>query len=540
MNIFNFETDLHNVVVPLQRLVTILQHRLYPQCYSGLDVVLAKTLDYVKREPIAFTHQLPTSSEAVNRSRLSLSRENFVCFEQLATLGSAKMVSAPHSRPTPGLNFPGSFFLLSHEADGFQRPTPSTAGLLQMFPKESLPSWIGSAPWLWTSLARPVAGAQFSQAYLTKQSTSLAPIERLPNELLDHVLDYIQDEEKDVLAWGLSSSVIWLYILRLIHKQNERFVGMWAGKEVGFYGYIPTSDDDVFQCRSIWDRRPAITNTPGFLESYNVDERRLSDVTTTAAQRWMEVLDSAKFSSGAGDPAWASITEQDWRKIEHDLFFHAYPQSRTWVLRNLTTCEFIRSDKLCPSARKSSDAARPKLPSRSSTFTKMLKPFISEKTRGKDKDKTPPMLSEGGATFSTSPLSFAQLFLALTAHSDLPSHQELLFGFHDGRWRGHCFDIVPLSSHASETKGADWADVSELAVDDVANLRYWVHQLGGDGDSCPKALKPHVEADRNMYHNWEGLEAPLLGQRPKGKWMLKKPMQTGISMRAVSSSKERS
>lgn len=435
--------------------------------------------------------------------------------------------------PTRGLNFPGSFFLLSHEVDEFQCPTPSDAGLHQLFLREGLPSWIGSAPWLWTTLARPVKDSQFAQSYLPKRSPTPAAIERLPNELLDQILNYIQDNERDVLAFGLSSNVLWSYVLQLIHTKNEQFVGMFTGKEVGFYGYIPTSNDDVFQCRSVWDRRPAVTNAPDFLETYNVDERRLSDVTTTAAQRWTGVLDAAKFHSRIAADGWSSLSKTDWTNIEHDLFFHQYPQDRIWVLRNLTTSEFIRSDKLQPSARKSSENARPKLPSRSSTFSRMLKPFSSSE---KKTAKAPATLGpRPDDAFDTSPLTFAQLFLVLTAHSDLPSHHELVFGFHDGRWRGHCFDLTPLSTHLAETKEADWADVSDLAVDDVANLRYWVHQLNGDGDSCPKSLKPHVEADRNMYHNWEGLDAPLVGGSGKvrGKWMLKKPMETGI-LRSVS------
>lgn len=435
-----------------------------------------------------------------------------------------------------GSNFPGSFFLLSHEANEFQCPTPSHAGLLQMFPKEDPPTWIGSAPWLWTIFARPIEEGEFQQSYLPKPSKTAAPIERLPFELLDQVLNFIHDDERDVLAWSLSSHVLWAYFLRLVHTQNEPFMGMWTGKEVGFYGYIPTSDEDIFQCRSVWDRRGALTNEEDFMETYNRDTRRLSDVVTTAAQRWTEVLDTAKFFSRSNSEGWGIIKDEDWRKIERDLFFHAYPQSRTWVLRNLTTCEFIRSDKLTPSARKSSDTARPKLPSRSSTFIKMLKPFSSDKKT--EKNRLAPTTPDD---FSTSPLTFAQLLLTLTAHSDAPSPHDLVFAFHDGRWRGHAFDIIPLSSHISETNEADWADVSELAVDDVANLRYWVHQLNGDGESCPKDLRPHVEADRNMYHNWEGLEAPLLGrgERPSGRWVLKKPMTTGLVMRAAGGSRER-
>ncbi|KAJ4356838.1 uncharacterized protein N0V89_004875 [Didymosphaeria variabile] len=295
--------------------------------------------------------------------------------------------------------------------------------------------------------------------------------------------------------------------------------------QVGFYGYIPTSDDDVFQCRSVWDRRPAVTGAPDFLETYNVDERRLSDVTTTAAQRWMEVVDTARSFSQTKEDGWRHLSSADWKNISHDLFFHHYPQSHTWLLRNLTTSEFIRSDKLQPSPRKSSDNTRPKLPSRPSTFTKMLKPFTSEKKSAKEK----PAATLGphpDEVFDTSPLSFAQILLVLTAHSDLPSHHELPFAFHDGRWRGHAFDLTPLSEHLSSTQPDDWADVSDLAVDDVANLRYWVHQLAGDGDTCPKSLRPHVEADRSMYHNWEGLEAGLVGEA-EGRWVLKRPVERG-------------
>lgn len=433
--------------------------------------------------------------------------------------------------PAQGLNFPGSFFLLSNEADEFQCPTPRNAGLLQMFSKEP-PLWIDSAPWLWTTIARPSTDEPFSQSYLPKPSKTLAPIERLPNELLDQILTYIQDDKKDVLAWGLSSHFIWSYLLRLVHTEQEQSAGMWTGKELGFYGYIPTSDEDVFQCRSVWDRRPAVTNAPDFLETYNVDERYMSDVVVTSTQRWAAVLDTVRFFARSPATGWVKLSEADWNNIENDLFFHKYPQNRVWVLRNLTTSEFIRSDKLQPSARKSSENARPKMPSRSSTLSRMLKPFSSKTSHGKELLTNP----QSDEPFDTSPLTFAQIFLVLTCHSDLPSHHEIIFGFHDGRWRGHGFDIVPLKTHTAETNESSWADVSELAVDDVANLRYWVQQLNGDGDSCAKSLRPHVEADRNMYHNWEGLEAPLLVNRPKGKWMLKRPMETGILMLANKSS----
>ncbi|KAF1973852.1 hypothetical protein BU23DRAFT_553838 [Bimuria novae-zelandiae CBS 107.79] len=419
--------------------------------------------------------------------------------------------------------FPGSYFLLCNEVDAFQCPTPSNAGLLQMFSKEP-PSWIGSAPWLWTTVARPVKDVHFSQSYLPKRSNTLSPLEKLPNELLDQILAHLREDAHDVIAWGLSSNAIWSYVLRIIHSEQKQFAGMWTGKEVGFYEYTPTSDEGVFQCRSVWDRRPAVTNAPDFLERYNVDERQLSDVVKTSTQRWTEVFHTVRFFSRSAAVRWKGLSEAQWNDIEHDLFFHEHPQDRIWLLRNLTTSEFVRSDKLQPSARKSSEKTRPKLPSRSSTFARMLKPFASKSSPG----KAPASLQAHGEPFDASPLTFAQIFLVLTCHSDQPSHHEVIFDFHDGRWRGHCFDMVPLDVHRLETKEADWADVSDLAVDDVANLRYWVQQLNGDGNCCPKSLRPHVEADRNMYHNWEGLETPLLVNRPEGKWMLKKPMETGI------------
>lgn len=216
--------------------------------------------------------------------------------------------------PSLGLNFPGSFFLLSNEADEFQCPTPSDAGLLHMFAKEPLP-WIGSAPWLWTSIARPVTDEHSSQSYLPKRSNKLAPLEELPNELLDQILTYIQDDGRDVLALGLSSNVMWTYVLRLIHSEHEHFEGMWTSKEIGFYGYIPTSDEGVFQCRSVWDRRPAMTNAPDFLETYNVDERHLSDVIRTSAQRWTDILYAGKFLSRSGVLGWDQLSKSDWNHI---------------------------------------------------------------------------------------------------------------------------------------------------------------------------------------------------------------------------------
>ncbi|KAJ4290300.1 hypothetical protein N0V90_010516 [Kalmusia sp. IMI 367209] len=352
-------------------------------------------------------------------------------------------------------------------------------------------------------------------------------MERLPNELLDQIFDYLLQEEKDVLAWGLSSSVIWSFILRHVHLEHERTVGMLAGKEVGFYNYIAASDD-VFVCRAVWKEI-----SPTMNPAIHTDQRHLSAVTRTPAQRWIEALHAARNRDGSFQTkGWIEFTAADWKNIERDLSPYMYPQDRVWVLRNLTTSEFVRSDKLQPSARKSSGDASRRSASGPSMLSRILKPFTSGTTTGGASTHQSHIDRRPDRPFDTTPLTFAQIFLILACHSDVPSYHETIFGFHNGRWCGHRFDIIPLNTHLAETTEVEWADVSELAVDDVANLRYWVQQLDGKGSSCPKTLRPHVEADRSMYHNWEGLDAPLSVNRPKGKWMLKKPMETGFLLRA--------
>ena len=402
-------------------------------------------------------------------------------------------------------------------------------------------AWLEKSWWLWSSLARPVADVQHVQSYTPSSQAPPAAIERLPNELLDEILDYLSEEKRDVLALGLSSAFLWSLIVHRVQSDYARSSGALAGKRMLYLGqgdyqaYLtsfgppPTEETRLFHSALF-----AMRFQPHAIH----DPRVQSQITKSVGQQWAEALASAK--------RWNLIDPAVWKCVEQDLTPTWYPQDRVWVLRNLTTCEFVRSDKLKPASQRgsTSNAPRPDTGShkmfKAASVMALLKQGASAFTnRNQLKPKTRET-AHSDVTEST-PLTFAQIFLVLTCYSREAPYNERCFGFQEGRWAGHAFDIVTWDIHNAETKPHEWADVSELAVDDVANLRHWVQQLDvgrGSIDSVfrsrglppaekqlPRDLWQHILEDRMMFHDWEGLDT----QSAAGAWKWsQKPVQRGL------------
>jgi hypothetical protein len=219
-----------------------------------------------------------------------------------------------------------------------------------------------------------------------------------------------------------------------------------------------------------------------------------------------------------------------------------YPQDRVWVLRNLTTCEFIRSDKLQPASHQEGIVEPPisistsvKISSAGRAKALLKQGVAAFSRRYRDKQKVSAEWTRSIDPDPT-PLTFAQIFLVLACYSVAPPHSEHCLGFQEGRWAGHTFDIVTLDVHNAEATAYEWADVSELAVDDVANLRHWAQQMEhwtcSDSDlewfapkPIPDKIWQHVSNDRRLYHDWEGLDAH--SGTGTSRWS-EKPVQRGL------------
>ncbi|EFY91376.1 hypothetical protein J3459_009764 [Metarhizium acridum] len=101
-----------------------------------------------------------------------------------------------------------------------------------------------------------------------------------------------------------------------------------------------------------------------------------------------------------------------------------FPEDQPWILRNLTTKEFVRSEAVA------------------------LKP---QYIRGPSIDV----------------LGFGDVLL----YRILWSKPRGIFpDMYRGIWAGHRFDIVALAKHKEDTKGTEWRDVSEEVAKEIATI----------------------------------------------------------------------
>ncbi|KAH0537648.1 hypothetical protein FGG08_005561 [Glutinoglossum americanum] len=114
-----------------------------------------------------------------------------------------------------------------------------------------------------------------------------------------------------------------------------------------------------------------------------------------------------------------------------------YPEDQPWVLRNLTTKGYVRSEAIA------------------------LKP---EYIHGPDIDV----------------LGFGEVILSRVCWSSRRSTSTLYEGGLDrGVWAGHRFDITTLARHEEDTKGeAGWEDISKEVADEIADI--WGCEYGSD------------------------------------------------------------
>lgn len=112
------------------------------------------------------------------------------------------------------------------------------------------------------------------------------------------------------------------------------------------------------------------------------------------------------------------------------------PRDHPWILRNLTTKEYVRSEAI---------ALRPE--------------FI----RGPD----------------IAVIGFGEVVLSRICWSTSDSiNTSDTSNISRGVWAGHRFDITTVARHRNESKGADWSDVSHEVASEIAGI--WENEYGPD------------------------------------------------------------
>jgi hypothetical protein len=213
--------------------------------------------------------------------------------------------------------------------------------------------------------------------------------------------------------------------------------------------------------------------------------------------------------------------------VERDLAqAYLWPQDRVWVLRNLTTGQFVRSDQLQepdsaapawgPTVPVEQVTVRPSKPGGfSGTFLyKKWKRMVRRQQKKKTPAQQPPLDRH-------QPLTLANIFLVLTCSSRKRLYTDIIYlpparkreeflQWNHGPWAGCAFDVVRLSEHAhSDTVShPPWTNVSREVVADILNLCYCIRKGQEMWGHWRALVTPPLYPDRNAawVRYWDGVK----------------------------------
>lgn len=336
--------------------------------------------------------------------------------------------------------------------------------------------------WFWSTFARPVDNAQrFPQYRPTPMpNRKLSPLERLPVELIELIVTALRtaytessDGMESVISMGLSSSQLWPVVLDHIHREYARNeLPSKAGARVVYRGRL-WHDPSAPLHKTDFD-------TPQYLWRHAISQNELD---------WARSVSDVGARCNAGHERPLSL--EDRKTIMNDVLkMYLYPQDRVWLLRNLTTRQFVRSDELRPPQsiiptkdlqlwrkdwRKSNHSKGQRFHDAVKEALVKLKLIrVSEVHYSKPSD--------------FEPLTLAQIFLVMVCQDDKDIS---LWWFGNGAsakhgpWNLHTFDVVTMEHHLHDTgytkdvpqfRVEVWTDVTGLVVADVGNVRWCVKQ----------------------------------------------------------------
>ncbi|KAG5925158.1 hypothetical protein E4U61_002272 [Claviceps capensis] len=241
-------------------------------------------------------------------------------------------------------------------------------------------------------------------------------------------------------AAGVTNRYFWSIARKYVARDFMRSLGVWAGQQlitVGDYldiddyppGLFATEEDKEILLR---------TRTENGVDQLPVGQRRV-DLYAIVCKFKREVpramvrlldRDSTILSTLAQDPCYRAVGNEI--HLQRDDF---YPQDEVWILRNLTTHQYVRREPL---------ELQPGL---------AHGPFV----RG---------------------IGFGSVVLSRISWStdSSVSLQDPTGRIHRAPWAGHRFDITTMTRHEKLTAGQNWTDVSEELVEEVTAI--WSTELG--------------------------------------------------------------
>lgn len=264
-------------------------------------------------------------------------------------------------------------------------------------------------------------------------------LSHLPIEVHRLIFERLEVIE-DVICLGLTSRHFWNIGEEYIHKPYESFLGGWAGHNIVCVGEHVEPDDyppGLFSEEELDKPCKRTINTP-FRDDLGEKEYAAEPFTLFhfASSRVSCLHQRSDLVAGT-----AKIYENCKERVGHvDPAMRLkrpkicvnentpYPKDRSWILRNQTTKEYVRSEAIA------------------------LKP---EHIHGPHIDL----------------LGFGEVVLSRFCWSSYPSiSMRDPTDIFRGAWAGHCLDIVTLALHDAETDAEEWTDISARVAGEIGAI----------------------------------------------------------------------
>lgn len=290
---------------------------------------------------------------------------------------------------------------------------------------------------------------RLKRARRIKDSGHSATFASFPRELHELIFDHIEFIES-VFRLGLTSRYFWGLAQKYMHDYYMSFLGRWASENIVHVGDAVDAGDyppGLFSAEEVdelngmtvdiqydddnLDRilHPAV---PFCLASFSMPSiYRMGDKDENPETEALRIFFECREQDHHNDPAFKAVFSE--ALVTQKTY---YPQDEPWILRNLTTSEFVRSEAIA------------------------LKP---EYIHGPN----------------IHALGFGEVIIARTCWSTYSTMTiSDALHVHRGVWAGHRFDITTLARHRDETKGAKWTDVSGEVANEIAAI--WESEYGAD------------------------------------------------------------
>ncbi|KAG6067149.1 hypothetical protein E4U32_004525 [Claviceps aff. humidiphila group G2b] len=276
---------------------------------------------------------------------------------------------------------------------------------------------------------------------------------QFPTEIHRLIFEQCYDDDlKSVIFLGATSQYFWSIAREYVVRDFMESLGVWAGQQlitVGDYVKVDDHPPGLFATEedkeNLLKRRPEddeLGDEESEDEFYQLSEDQQTLTLYERIDRSFTELPRARYRASdvdgyysildalAQDPCYRTVTDVFF--MERDDF---YPRDEVWILRNLTTQQYVRREPL---------ELEPGL---------AHGPFV----RG---------IGFGGVVLSRISWSSDNS----TALND-PTGR-----IHRGLWAGHRFDITTMTRHEKLTAGQNWTDVTEEVVEEVNAI--WSADLG--------------------------------------------------------------